>query len=154
SKEMLAIAREGTPEGRFVLGDMRRFSLGKKVDAVMIVGRSVSYMTTNGDVQAALEAFHKALKPGGILVFDNFNATAMFMNFGKRIKQAIRSGERRFERLSVCTPNRQTGWTFDWDATYWVDGKRAFRDKSVLRCFTPDEIRLFLALAGFETLAV
>jgi hypothetical protein len=27
-----------------------------------------------------------------------------------------------------------------------------FRDRSVLRAFTPDEIRLFLSLAGFEVL--
>jgi hypothetical protein len=51
--------------------------------------------------------------------------------------------------------SRITGWTWTWEATYVVDDgerKQRFHDWSVLRAFTPDELRLFLALTGFEAL--
>jgi hypothetical protein len=51
----------------------------------------------------------------------------------------------------------KTGWTWNWDATYLIDDgrrKQKFRDRSVLRAFTADELRLFLVRAGFEPLRI
>jgi len=51
--------------------------------------------------------------------------------------------------------NLKTGWTWNWDAVYVVDNarrKRTVRDRSALRAFTRDELRLFLKLAGFTPL--
>jgi SAM-dependent methyltransferase len=155
--EMLAIARAETPKARFMQGDMRRFALRKKVDAVLIAGRSFSYMTTNQDVLAALGSIHKALKPGGFLIFDNFEASRIFPNFQKRIRQEVRRGPRTFVRVSELSRNLGTGWTWNWDATYIIDDgrkKQKFLDRSVLRAFTPDELRLFLGLTGFDTLRI
>jgi SAM-dependent methyltransferase len=158
AEEMLSIAREKTPGARFIEGDMRRFSLRRKVDAVVIGGRSFSYMTTNQDVLDAMRSIHQALKPGGIFVFDNFEAGRMFTQFRKRVKQDVRNANRRFVRLSKLSLNLEAGWTFNWDASYLIqekDGKKMeFRDVSVLRAFTPDEMRLFLAMAGFEAVAI
>lgn len=157
ARAMLAIARKETPDARFVQGDMRGFSVRKKVDAVLVAGRSFSYMTTNQDVLAALGSIHKALNPGGILIFDNFEAVRIFTNFQNRIRDDIRVEGRRFIRQSDQSQDLRTGWTWKWDATYVVDDgrrKQKFRDRSVLRAFTPDEVRLFLALAGFETLRI
>jgi predicted TPR repeat methyltransferase len=75
SRAMLAIARKQTPEAHFIQADMRRFSLRKKMDAVLVPGRTFSYMTTNQDMLAALSAIHKALKRKGILIFDSFEAS-------------------------------------------------------------------------------
>ncbi len=156
AEAMLAIAREENPQARFIQGDMRRFSVRKKVDAVLIGGRSFSYMTTNQDVMGALGSIHRALKPEGILVFDNFEASRIFTDFKERIRQEVRRGDQRFVRVSELSRNLATGWTWNWDATYVVEGgkKQKFRDRSVLRAFTPDELRLFLALAGFDTLRI
>ena len=157
AEAMLAIAREKNPRARFMHGDMRKFSVRKKVDAVLIGGRSFSYMTSNRDVMGALGSIHRALKPAGILVFDNFEASRIFTNFQPRIRQEVRRGDRRFVRVSELSRNLAAGWTWNWDATYAVDGggkRTKFRDRSVLRAFTPDELRLFLSLAGFDTLRV
>ena len=157
AEAMLAIAREENPHARFMQGDMRRFSVRKKVDAVLIGGRSFSYMTSNQDVMDALGSIHRALKPAGILVFDNFEASRIFTNFQPRIRQEVRRGERRFVRVSELSRNLATGWTWNWDANYLVEGggkKQKFRDQSVLRAFTRDELRLFLALTGFDTLRI
>lgn len=155
AREMIAIARRENPGAHFIQADMRRFSLRKKAHAVLIAGRSFSYMTTNQDVLAALRSIHKALKPEGILIFDNFDARIIFRNFKKRPTDEIRKDGRVFLRRSKNSPNLATGWTWNWDADYTItDGreKQSFRDRSILRAFTPDELRLFLTLTGFETL--
>lgn len=79
AKPMLRIARRSHPEVEFIRGDMRRFSLSG-FDAVIIGGRSFTYMTANEDVRTALACVKRALRPGGILIFDNFEAGAIFEN--------------------------------------------------------------------------
>src|SRR6516164_9020105 len=54
SRPMLRIAQREHPGAVFLHGDMRGFSLRKKFDAVVVGGRSFTYMTSNADVLAAL----------------------------------------------------------------------------------------------------
>lgn len=74
SREMLEIASEklrmAGVMAPLVCMDMRSFCLHRPVDAVVCACDGVNYLTSR---QAALEFFrsaHKALKPGGILLFD------------------------------------------------------------------------------------
>jgi hypothetical protein len=134
---------------------MRRFSLWKKMDAVLVPGRTFSYMTTNQDMLAALSAIHKALKRKGILIFDSFEASRIFMSFRRQRSEDIRSKGRTFIRRSELSPDLRTGWTWRWNATYVIhDGRteQKFDDRSILRSFTPDEVHLFLCLSGFKSL--
>ena len=78
-------------------------------------------MTRNQDVMGA-RVIHRALKPAGILVFDNFEASRIFTNFQERVRQEVRRRDRRFVRVSELSRNLATGWTWNWDATYVVDG--------------------------------
>lgn len=152
AEPMLRIARRENPEALFLRQDMRRFIARKKFDAVVIGGRSFTYMTGNADVLAALRCIRQALRPGGVLVFDNFNASAVFKDLFKPLRDTARVGRKTISRVSKRTLNLKTGWTWNWDATYVIkDGPRqqTFRDHSVLRAFTRDELRLFLILAGF-----
>jgi len=154
SKQMIAIARQENPGAKFIQADMRQFSVRAKFDAALVAGRSFTYMTSNQDVLAALSSIHKALRPGGILIFDNFDARVIFRSFQKRPTEDIRLNGTRFVRRSRNSPNLQIGWTWNWDAIYEItDGvrKQSFRDRAILRAFTPDELRLFLTLAGFES---
>lgn len=155
SAEMLRIARSEVPSARFVQGDMRRLSFRRKFDAVLIGGRSFTYMTTNQDVRSALQSTGNALKSGGILVFDNFDAEAIFKNLRNRFHERVVKGSKTFVRQSETSMNLKAGWTWNWNATYIVDDgrrKRTFHDHSVLRAFTRDELRLFLVLTGFTPL--
>lgn len=157
AEEMVAIARQDHPDARFLQGDMRRFSVPGKADGVLVAGRSFAYMTGNRDVLQALGSMRKALKPNGILIFDAFDAEGIFTGFRERMREDVRYGGRRFVRESRLSKNLEGGWTWNWDARYVVhDGRRKqrFRTRSVLRAFTPDELRLFLALAGFKTLGI
>ena len=56
SQEMLDIAKEVEPKARFIQADMRKLKLRKKFDAIIISGRSFTYLTTNEDIQNALKS--------------------------------------------------------------------------------------------------
>lgn len=157
AKAMLKIARSEVASARFVHGDMRRFSFARKFDAVLIGGRSFTYMTTNDEVRCALECISNVLKPGGILIFDNFDAEFIFTNLPRQTEENIESTGTRFVRRSETFANFKHGWTWNWNAVYVVDNgktkRTTFYDRSVLRAFTRDELRLFLTLAGFTPIA-
>lgn len=153
AKPMLQIGRRERPGTRFLHGDMCRFSSRRKFDAVVILGRSFTYMTTNAQALDALRCIRGALRPGGVLIFDNFEAERIFTHFRKRSQERVRVGSKTITRKSVGSWNLETGWTWNWDAVYLVEEggrKRTFRDRSILRAFTRDELRLLLGLAGFK----
>ncbi|MFN0035457.1 MAG: class I SAM-dependent DNA methyltransferase [Saprospiraceae bacterium] len=159
SEEMLGIAREEAPRGRFFQGDMRDFRLPKKVEALIIPARSVSYLLENKDVEAAFSAFRNNLAEGGKLIFDFIDAHTHFLNMdaGTPILHAAHDGQTTWERKSIYHKNLQTGWTWDWHSAYFEvrpDGSKIeiARDEATLRAFLPGEMDLFLALAGFKVL--
>ncbi len=157
SEEMLAIARTVAPEVRFLRGDMRKFTNRRKFDAALITGRSFCYMTSNEDVTNAVKCIHRALAPGGILMFSNFNAHVIFRNFRKRHVHRATFEGRKYTRYSTTSPNPAGGWTWNWDARYIIveNGRKCvIDDTSVMRAFTRDELLLFLALAKFEPVSV
>ncbi|MFA5792625.1 MAG: class I SAM-dependent methyltransferase [Candidatus Gracilibacteria bacterium] len=154
NKEMLAIAKEVAPKAKFIKADMRSFNLKQKFDAIIIPGRSFTYMTKNKDVMMALEQIHKHLKTNGILIFDNFNAEKIIID--RKTKHSVQEstvGDTKYKRVSKKTLSLNEGWTEKWDATYFVttNGKtKTVKDSSVVRSFTKEELKLFLKLTGFD----
>jgi SAM-dependent methyltransferase len=65
---MLALSSSLNPECEHVLGDMRTLRLGRTFDAVL-VHDAVMYLTTEADLQAAIETAAVHLRPGGVAVF-------------------------------------------------------------------------------------
>jgi len=153
-KEMLAIAKKIAPKAKFVQGDMRRFNLKQKFDAIIIPGRSFTYMTTNQDVMDALESIYKHLNKGGILLFDNFDAEKMITSKKKKhFTQTVAYNNTKYKRVSEKELCLETGWTEKWSATYYItkNGKtKTIKDSSILRSFTKEELKLFLTLNKFE----
>lgn len=158
ARPMLRIAERLNPGARFVHGDMRRFRVARRFDAVLIAGRSFAYLTANDEVLAALRSIRRALKPGGVLLFDNFDARAIFGgDLRKPLRDTIRCGGMTVARTFWRTPNLATGWTWNLDAEYRVrraGSTKTYRDRSVLRAFTPDELRVFLEMAGFSPVRI
>lgn len=54
----------------FVQMDMRNFTLHRPQDAVLCTCDGVNYLPAEQDVSAFFRAAHRALKPGGALIFD------------------------------------------------------------------------------------
>lgn len=157
SKEMLAIAQKTAPDAEFRQGDMRSLQLKERFDAILITGRSFTYMTKNKDVMDTLRTLHTHLNDNGYLIFDNFNAEIIFTDFKNKLVQTAQYNDKHFKRVSSNSMNLKTGWTWNWKSTYYVTENGETKDvddSSVLRAFTEDELKLFLTINGFSVLEI
>ena len=93
-------SRHENPKARFRHGDTRRFPVQKGFAAVLVGGRGFTYMTSNDDVLSALRCVRQALRPKGVLVFDNFNAVTIFRDLAKPLRDEVRVGSKTISRLS------------------------------------------------------
>ena len=150
--EMLDIARSETKSDRFIQCDMRNLSFNRQFDAVLITGRSISYVIDNPGIIDTLTGVHKSLKDKGLFIFGVFEANGIFDNFDD-FEQNIEHNNKKLKRISKLKKNLSTGWTYDWHAKYIIEQDNKFLeydDITTLRAFTKDEILLFLKLTGFE----
>lgn len=158
--EMLRIARQNHPQAEtaFIQGDMRDLKLAQTYDSIIITGRSFCYMTTNKDVMSALQSVYKTLKEKGILIFDSFKADELLPNLKKEFSQEVENGDTKYRRVNRTSLNLETGWTWNWEAEYHIDKKgeekKVITDRSILRAFTEDELKLFLQLTGYTVLEI
>ncbi len=154
SKEMIKLAKELVPEGKFILSDMRNIKLEEKFDAVVVTGRTFTHMTTNHDVMFALYSINETLQKEGWLLFDNFNAEEIFTNFREHSINKSKYDGRNYTRKSSTSLDLEHGWTWKWEAEYEIEENNeisSFKDEIILRAFTEDELKLFLRLNGFKT---
>jgi len=68
SEPMLALSREQNPECEHLVGDMRSLRLGRAFDCVL-VHDAIMYMTSLGDLAAAVETAFAHTRPGGAALF-------------------------------------------------------------------------------------
>jgi trans-aconitate methyltransferase len=150
--EMLDIARSEVHSDNFIQCDMRNVSFDQSFDAVLITGRSIAYVIENQGILDTLTGIHKSLKDNGLLVFGVFEANGIFDSLND-FEQVIEHHNKKITRTSKMKMNLAIGWTYDWTARYLIEenGKSTvFDDVTTLRCFTRDEILLFLKLTGFK----
>lgn len=68
SRDMLEVSRRLNPDCEHVAGDMRELDLGRSFD-VVFAHDAIDYMTTEGDLEAALGTAYRHLEPGGLALF-------------------------------------------------------------------------------------
>lgn len=158
SAEMLAIAQQKHPNLRFMLADMRHFTLPQPTDGAIMTGRTISYLLHNQDVSDCFASVRRNLHSGGLFCFDFIDANRFIPPIadGKKVTHHAQQAGRSFHRDSFWKPNLAHGWAFDWQSDYYEDTSGATvhigGDHSTIRTFTRDEITLFLHLAGFQVL--
>ncbi len=157
NKTMLEIASEKNPGVKFIIGNMKDFVLEEKSQACIIAGRSISYLMTNKEVMETFNTIHKNLSPGGILCFDNIDAGKFipFIKDGKQVIHHAEFGGRKFRRESYWSVNGNENWSFNWESVYMEEDQQGnlqkiTEDNSTVRCFTKDDLHLFLTLCNFE----
>lgn len=160
SLSMIAIAQERNRDCTFIHGDMRKFELENPVDAIIITGRSTSYLINNEDIIDAFECVHKNLNPDGIFIFDIIDANR-FIPFIKENETIIH--EASYEGINYIRESQWETTPFEnfmlnWNAKYYQvadnDKEILSEDFSTVRVFTRNEIELFLYLYNFEILEV
>ena len=160
SPEMLEMARRRCPEAHFELADMRTLHLERAYNAILITARSLSYILTNADVLSTFRHLRNHLAPTGTLHFDFIDATTFLPGLNPDAvveHRAVYDGQ-PYLRQSRYTPNLTTGFGWNWHSDFFIEQpdqplQPVAQDDATLRAFLPDEIRLFLQLAGLTVFA-
>jgi SAM-dependent methyltransferase len=156
SESMISIARERNENCTFIQGDMRDFNLEKQVDAIVITGRSTSYLTTNEDVNETFASLFNNLTEEGIIVFDFIDANRFipYINENQKIIHQAESAGINYIRESHWETTTLDNFMVEWNAKYYtvINAKKDLiaNDFSTVRVFTLNEIQLFLYLNNFE----
>jgi hypothetical protein len=93
SQSMIAIAQKRNENCTFILGYVD-FNLEKQVDAIIITGRSTSYLTTNYDLNETFASLFNNITEEGIIAFDFIDANR-FIPYINENQKIIHSRVRR-----------------------------------------------------------
>jgi SAM-dependent methyltransferase len=155
SEQMIALARQKTAAVDFMQGDMRHFTLKQPVESMIVTGRTISYLVTNGDIRAAFSSFYNNLIPGGLLCFDCIDASLFIPDIagGKEVMHEATFEGIRYVRKSFWEPHLQNGMDFRWHSIYYKAQNDELlqigEDHSIVRTFTVNEMVIFLQICGF-----
>lgn len=161
SAHMLEIARSKFSNGHFLKADMRNFMVSNPYEAVLITGRSSSYLLTDDDLKDAFGCIYSALDKSGIFVFDCIDAE-LFIPFIEKngfVEHQCEVSGVKFSRETIWFHDRKmSNHMIDWSADYYQHehGEKNFlgNDKVIFRVFTKDEIGKLLNDDGFEILKI
>mgnify|MGYP001767832950 CR=1 FL=1 len=156
SPEMLAVARKRFPEGvAFIQADMKDFDFYEEFDLVMCLFGSLNYMIEDEDVERALWNAWRAMKPGGVGIFEVWHDLPIV-----RIKKKD-PGLVSQTRYNEVTIDRMRGFSllplpgrslvevsYVYDIT-GESGSKTVRDRHIMRPFSRQEMMKFLGDGGF-----
>jgi ubiquinone/menaquinone biosynthesis C-methylase UbiE len=159
SKAMLAIARKKNPSANFIQGDMRQFSTKEQLDAILITGRSTSYLTSDSDLEATFSSVRENLKTTGVFIFDCIDSER-FMRYileNKHVRHESNANEKEFYRDSEWNKIESESYhLIEWKAEYFKieNNDKIFlgQDQTIFRAFSPSEIKQKLKSSGFKLL--
>ncbi len=142
---MLDVARAKVGDDVSLLcADMREFELDSPVDAVVCLFSSIGYVRPEG-LARALAAFHRAPRPGGVLIVEPWIAPEDLRHRSPHM-QTYHSDDMHVAR--ACTTlldGRVARMDFHW-LVATSGGVEHFTDRHEMWCSTKDEL-----LAAFDT---
>lgn len=157
---MLARARSDHPAIEFHDAAMPHFDLGRAFDAAICMGSSFLYLYENEAIHQSLLTLARHVRPGGLLLMEMRNGAFFLTKAGwtewldidheKTITvdgQEIQSVGRYWIDLESQQLRRTRTWTVPGHAEPVVQ-------HSAFRLLFPQELRLYLSLAGFEVVTM
>ncbi|RWM77505.1 MAG: class I SAM-dependent methyltransferase [Mesorhizobium sp.] len=160
SYPMIRAARAKADKSRakveFVVGDMRRFDLGRSFSMVIVSCNSLAHLRANEDIVECLSRIARHLVPGGLLAFDVVNPNMRDLaQCGNTAERSNTKPDRSFvsgsKELIAYDPVQQVQilkWRFE-ELGRKIPPVALMR----LRAFFPQEMPLRLALVGLELAA-
>ena len=131
--------------------DMRRFTLPAPMDAAICMQDSQGHLLTNEEILAHLRAVARALRPGGLYIFDRFIPSS-WTNPARRWSWTRRRGQltvrTTFAALEAVNPVSQV---FREDIRFEVlenGAVRHYHQRHLSRMVFPQELKTLVALAG------
>lgn len=148
SRELLLLARQRAPEGRFELADARHFSLPGACDGALCTFSSLNHVLLPSELTEVFRRVHAALKPGARFVTDLLVMEGFELPPGK---VRLFEGDDLFYTMRVEL-DRETGLNTLRITTFRRDGDWKRRDATVLRrIYSTAEVRSAAIEAGFGT---
>lgn len=77
--DMLRMAREKQPDITFHQGDMTKFSLDRKYDAIICLFSSIGYLKTKQQLHQTIQNMAHHLQPGGVLIIEPWFSPEAFI---------------------------------------------------------------------------
>lgn len=139
-------------------GDGTKLGYQGEFDAVLALNL-LFLLPCDEDVKKCIVGAYRALRPGGVLVCNIFNALATGRSEARRLtnNEHIVSESRArgirmtaIEKLKDYDPVLGVGWVHTTSIVEAPDGRRVFRDKERLRFLTYWDITNFTSQAGFK----
>ncbi len=153
SKTMIAEARRKAELAglnvRYEVADARTVDLGERFDAAFSFFDSLNYITDAAGLRSAIHSAARHLRPGASFIFD--------LNTAYAFEQKMFDQQDTRKRSKV-----HYNWVGDYDKgqriirvemDFWVDGQKV-HEVHVQRAHREDEVREFLAEAGFESVRI
>jgi SAM-dependent methyltransferase len=133
------------------VGDMTRFTLPRPVDAAICMQDSQGHLLTNAAILAHLRSVARAVRPGGIYVFDRYMCSS-WTDPARRWSWTRRRGRATvratFEALKELNPVTQVFYE-DMELEVLENGARhVYRQRHSSRMVFPQELRALVDLAG------
>jgi len=155
SAETIEFLRERAGAKGFHVGlhvaDMTRFRLPRPVDAAICMQDSQGHLLTNEAILAHLRCVARAVKKGGLYVFDRYMCSS-WTDPARRWAWTRRRGKATvratFEALKDLNPVTQTFFE-DMELEVHEEGARhVYRQRHASRMVFPQELRALVELAG------
>lgn len=145
----IATATAGFPDLPFRVADMRSLPFRARFDGLVCMGSTLLYAASNPDLERTLRSFRIALRPGGRLLVDVLNASALIAR-----RRFLPRTVHRFPKLGLTATIRHSVHEAEQvliEEVTWAAGRRRHRDPpSRLRLVFPMELVHFLEAAGFD----
>jgi len=149
---LLAIARRKHPDVRFHRGDMERFDLGRRFDAVICLFSAIGYMTTLSRLRRAVRTMARHLRPGGILIIEPWLTPERF-EAGRADGILIAHPGLKIARMNTT---RRTGGRGSILVFHHLVGQRGeirhFVERHLLGLFTLSEYAAAVRAAGLRAI--
>jgi len=154
TQEMVNEAKKKLTGVTCLKSDMRDLHLKVKQDAIVLMGRIMTYMYTDKDVLKALGAFKKNLKSGGLILIDNYETGKIGKGNYFNGQIVVRQNKHIIRRLSKIAKKQAIPTLYMWRCIYQetIGGEKTiFRDDNhILRSFTKKEMEALIKKSGLH----
>ena len=155
SQAMLAVlegkARRANIEIPVIKCDMKDIEFKKEFDAIICMYTSFNYLLTDQDIEKALVAFHRALRPGGIAILDLMNPIFYIGKFREITVEHHQEGQLCIQRTFKHTLDEVRSLWYQDEFVVADDGNSVStcREIHTMRMLTYPEISHFIRDAQF-----
>lgn len=154
SEAMLQIANKKIPNMSFVIGDIRHIDQifgDKTFDVVLTMAAVLCYLTDTDDLITAFNAAKKALKPGGLYIFDVwFGPGVCYLGTKKSYKDIIIDNKLYVRKSESSLDIMQNTCEVRYSIYDFTDN--VISENHLVRYYFPVEIKFLLEKCGFRLL--